>query len=141
MRHSKIYDADLEFKDAGAVTSSAAAQVDSTDKIIDLGAGYYEGDMVIDVSAIEIASNTEYYTIGIQVSSSATFASTYATVAALTLGANEVLSGDIDSAIGRYVLPFHNEHQGTIYRYARIYTTVGGDVSTGINYAAFATKR
>lgn len=141
-RTQKIFDADLEFKDAGLVASSAAAQVDSADQIVDLGgAAMFKADMVIDVSAIEIASNNELYRIQVQVSSDEDFTDTYVTVAELQLGANEVLNGDQDSTIGRYIIPFTNEYDETLYRYARVYTVVSGTVATGINYTAYASKR
>lgn len=139
-RPQGTFDAELEFKDAGLVAASAAATVDSSAQIIDIGTGFYQGMMLIDVSAIEIASNTEIYNICIQLSSSATFASTIETAAKLELGAAEVLLGDQDSTTGRYKLYFDNEYDGTYYQYARVYTVVAGDVATGINYAAYAVN-
>lgn len=140
--HDYIFDAALELKDAGLVESSAAATVDAAAKILDMGAGYFTGVVVIDVSAIEIASNNELYEIGFQLSNSATFASGIEEVCALKLGALEVVNGDKDSGVGRYFLRVHNEMQGTIYRYARLYTTISGSIAGGggINYAAFLTK-
>lgn len=140
--HSYLFDEDLEFKDAGLVAASAAAQVDAAAKIVDLGAGYVCGDLVIDVSVIEIASNDELYEIGFQVSSSSTFASTIEEVCALKLGALEVTNGDVDSTATRYILRVSNEMQGVIYRYARVYTTVSGTIAGGggINYTAFLTR-
>lgn len=142
MKIFAIYDDSLLMKDAGLVAASAAATVDKKACVIDLGAGYFEGMVVIDVSSIEIASNDELYKIGFQVSSSATFASAIEEVATLQLGANEVIPGDIDSTATRYKLLVHNEMQGTIYRYARIYTTVAGTIASGggINYTAFLSK-
>ena len=70
-----LMDSELEFKDAGLVAADAAWQVDGAAAIIDLGSGKTSGIMVIDVSAIEIASNDEKYELYIQGSSSATFAS------------------------------------------------------------------
>ena len=138
--HNFTFDADLEFKDAGLVAADAAAQVDSADKIVDLGAGYMSGTLVIDVSAIEIASNDERYDIVFQLSSSATFASAIVDRATLSLGALEAVPGDQDAATGRYTLPVDNEWNGTVYRYARVYTDVTGTIATGINYSAFLTK-
>lgn len=137
-RPAGIFDAGMEFKDAGLVAASAAAQVDSAAKVVDLGTGHFKGTMLIDVSAIEIASNDEVYNICVQLSSSSTFASVIETAAKLELGANEVLLGDQDSVVGRYKLPFDNEYNGTYYRYARVYTVVAGTIATGINYTAFA---
>lgn len=135
-----IFDSDLEFKDAGLVASSAAAQVDSADQIVDMGTGHFRGEMFIDVSAVEIASNDERYDILVQLSSKSDFADTYVTAAQLQLGANETLQGDQDSTTGRYKLVFDNEYNGTYYRYARVYTVVAGTIATGINYVAYATK-
>lgn len=135
-----IFDSELEFKDAYLVAASAAAQVDSSDKIIDIGEGYFQGAMFVDVSAIEIESNDERYDILIQLSSKADFADTIVTAAQLQLGANEVLNGDQDSLVGRYKIHFDNEYNGTNYRYARVYTVVAGTIATGINYTAYAAK-
>lgn len=136
------FDAEMEFKDAGLVASSAAAQVDSADKIVDVGAGRFEGVMVIDVSAIEIASDNEEYDILVQGSSSATFASDVQNLAQMNLGATEVRQGGaIDSLVGRYELPFVNEQADVRYRYLRVYTVVAGSIATGINYTAFAAPK
>lgn len=136
------FDAEMEFKDAGLVASSAAAQVDSADKIVDVGAGRFEGVMVIDVSAIEIASDNEEYDILVQGSSSATFASDIQNLAQMNLGATEVRQGGaIDSLVGRYELPFVNEQADVRYRYLRVYTVVAGTIATGINYTAFAAPK
>lgn len=140
---SKTYDNDLLMKDAGLVASSAAATVGGVAKVLDAGAGLLDADLVIDVSAIEIASNDEKYSISIQGSNSATFASGIEQLATKILGANEAVEGDADSAIGRYVLAFRNERLGTKYRYLRVYTTVAGSIATGggINFTAYIAKK
>lgn len=135
-------DAELIFKDAGLVAASAAAQVDSAAQIIDVGNDRFEAVMVIDVSAVEIASNDEEYDLLIQGSSSPTFASDIQNLAQLNLGATEVRQGGaIDSVAGRYEVPFTNEMADTHYRYLRMYTVVAGSIATGINYAAFASTK
>jgi hypothetical protein len=132
----------LELKDAGLVAADAAATVDGSAKIIDLGTGFVAGEIVIDVTAIEIASNDERYDITLQLSDSATFASGIVDRCCLSLGAHEVLPGDTDSATGRHTLPFNNRYKDeTVYRYARLYTDVTGTIATGINYSAFAALR
>ena len=65
-RPSYTFDANLEFKDAGLVASSAAAQVDSAAKVVDVGTGFFKGDLVIDVTAIEVATGNEGYRIAIE---------------------------------------------------------------------------
>jgi len=141
-RPQVTFDADLEFKDAGLVASSAAAQVDSSDKIVDLGTGLFRGCMIIDVSALEIASNNEIYDIIVQLSSDSDFgtAGNIVEAAQLNLSASEVKrsDSDADNSTGRYKIYFDNEFDGTYYRYARVYTVVTGTVATGINYSAYA---
>ena len=127
-------------KDAGLVASSAAGQVDSSDVIVDAGAGLVEGNLIVDVTAIEIADNDEEYDIQLQGSSKSDFADTIEVLASMKLGANEVLDGDQDSAIGRYKVPFITEKNGTIFPYVREYCTCAGTVSTGINFSAYLGK-
>ena len=137
-------DANFEMKDAGLVASSAAAQVDGSDKIADLGASTpFEGTLLVDVSAIEIASNDEIYTILVEGSDSASFASGIEELACLRVGANEVLTGGgtVDSDTGRYEVPFKNHRNTRAYRYIRVYTVVAGTVATGINYTAWIVNQ
>ena len=143
LSRSYTFDAELEFKDAGLVAADDAAQVDGADKIIDLGSdsACFTGVMVIDVSAIEIASNDEKYTIIVQGSNSATFASGIENLAEITLGATEVRPGGaIDSTVGRYELAFVNEQDGQKYRYLRVFTDVTGTIASGINFTAWAGR-
>lgn len=136
-----MYDENLELKDAGLVAADAAGTVDGSAKILDLGAAAMaRGDVILDVSAIEIADNDEAYRISLQGSSKSDFADTFEELASIELGAKEVLTGDQDSTTGRYVLPFRNERNGTSYRYLRLYTEVVGTVGTGINYSAWIGK-
>jgi hypothetical protein len=134
----------LEMKDAGLVAASDAAQVDSKDLILDTGGGFTQGNLILDVTAIEIASNDEIYTIILEGSNSATFANGIVPLAVALLGAQEVIVGgtDTDSTTGRYIIPFRNERDGTVYRYLRVYTVVAGAIATGggINYSAFLSK-
>lgn len=140
MAHFRSYtfDANLEMKDAGLVAADAAAQVDGSNKILAVGDATFKGVLVVDVSAIEIASNDEVYRICVQGSSSATFASDVQNLAVLPLGATEVNPGGaIDSVTGRYELWFSNQQAGVTYPYIRVYTDVNGAIATGINYSAF----
>jgi hypothetical protein len=127
-------------KDAGLVAADAAGQVDGVDQVISLGAGLVEGKVIVDVTAIEIADNDEKYTIKLQGSSSATFASAIEDLAILELGAQEVIGGDQDSTTGRYKVAFRTEKNSTIYPYVRLYTNVAGTVATGINFSAYLGK-
>jgi hypothetical protein len=131
------FDAALELKDAGLIAASAATQVDGSGAIRDLGDAIFSGIVVIDVSAIEIASNDEEYDILLQGSNSATFASGIENLAQMNLGATEVRQGSAgDSLTGRYLMPFVNIQADITYRYVRLYTVVAGTIATGINYTA-----
>ena len=141
-RPGGTFDANLEFKDAGLVAASAAATVDSAAKYVDVGTGHFKGMMIIDVSALEIASNDEIYDIVIQGSPDTDFTdTTMVELCALNLSAAEVKRTDCnkDDTTGRYKLYFDNENDGTYYQYLRVYTVVAGTVATGINYTAWAT--
>jgi hypothetical protein len=141
----RFYNEDLEmlFKDAGLIAADDNAQVGGVDKIIDVGtSSRFEAVMVIDVSAIEIASNDELYHIIVQGSNSATFASGIENLAMLSLGATEVRPGAAqDSTTGRYELPFCNEQADATYRYLRVAIDVDGTIATGINFTAFASTK
>lgn len=133
-------DITAQLKDAGLIAADAAWQVGGAAKVHDLGSATYTPLAIhCKVTAIEIASNDEIYRLIIQGSTSATFASTIANLAELTLGANEVLHGDVDSVIGDYVISCHNDVAGTIYRYVRGYTDVDGSIATGVNFSAWMT--
>jgi hypothetical protein len=142
MRPSGTFDINLLLKDAGLVAASAAAQVSAANKIIDLGLGDVEGNIIIDVSACEVDTGDEIYTIGVEISSSSSFASDIYRVAALPLGDAVPLAGDVDMAAGRYILPFTNRiADGVNKRYLRLYTTIAGTIATGINYTAYIAKK
>lgn len=136
------YDATLQFKDAGAITSSAAAQVGGSNKIVDTNNGAsgnpsrFDAIMVIDVTAIDVSSANELYDVVVQLSNSPTFASGVVNRCALELGTTRWGSSAND-VVGRYELPFDNEFAETTYRYVRLYTGCAG-TTPSINYKAFA---
>lgn len=145
-RPTYTFDAELQLKDAGLVAADAAATVASVAKILDVGTGNVRGDVVVDVSAVEIATGDERYTVLVQGSNSSSFASGIAILAAMPIGDGSTIatafgsSGvDVDDTTGRFVIPFRNERNGTNYRYIRLWTDVAGTIATGINYIAFAS--
>lgn len=136
------FDSALQLKDAGLVASSAAAQVSSADKILDLGdSASMEAYLVIDATAIEVGTGDEKYEILWQTSSSPTFASDILTSASLLLGDSSVTASSADSAAGRYVILVSNTVDNTPRRYGRLYTRIAGTIATGINYSAFLAPR
>lgn len=136
-----VFDSSLELKDAGLVAASAAAQVDAADKILDLGESYFEANLVVDITAIEVDTANEKYEIEFQLSDSATFASGVVVATVLKLGDSSTTGGSADNGTGRIIQPVRNEFADTIYRYARLYTRIAGTIGTGINYSAFLSPR
>lgn len=128
------YDDALSLKDAGLVASTTT---EST--ILDIGGGLVDGYLVLDVSAIETATGDEKYTIHLEGSNVAAMTSGSVTLANIPLG-NKTDPADAATSTGRFVVPFRNEQNGTLYRYVRIYTLVAGTIATGINFSAFLAK-
>ena len=125
------YDHSTLLKSAGLVASSA----DGT--ILDIGAGLVDGYLVIDMTACEIASGDEIYTISLEGSNVAAMTSGSVCLAKKVFGNLVVPMDAALSAAGRYVIPFRNEEAGTLYRYVRLSTLVAGNIATGINFLAF----
>lgn len=146
--HHRTFDAELQLKDAGAVTASGAATVGGSAKVLSLlgsigptagmAAGANTGKTckaIIDVSAItgtNVACN-----IAIQGSTSPTFASGIVNLAAVEVNTGTAKTGgaDVDATAGRYEVGVSNWRDGVQYPYMRAYHTVGG-TSPSINYTA-----
>lgn len=129
------YDNSLLMKAAGLVASTTT---EST--ILDLGdGGIVDANLVLDVSAVEVATGDEKYTIHIEGSNVAAMSSGSVSLATIFMG-NLTAPMDAATGTGRFVVPFRNEQNGTLYRYIRIYTLVAGTIATGINFAAFVAK-
>mgnify|MGYP001617837773 CR=1 FL=1 len=135
-----ILDTALIMKDDGLIAASAAATVASVATILDVGNGFTKGTVVVEVTAIEVATGDEIYSIEVQGSNSSSFASGIVILSQLRVGDSTVSFESADSTVGTYRIPVENEKLGTHYRYMRIYTRVAGTVATGINYNAFLTK-
>jgi hypothetical protein len=128
------YDNALLLKSAGLV---AATTTEST--ILNLGTGLVDGYLVIDVTAVEVATGDEKYTIHLEGSNVAAMTSGSVSLAAFFMG-NLTNPMDAATGTGRFVIPFRNEQNGTTYGYVRIYTLVAGTIATGINFSAFIAK-
>lgn len=131
------FDYNLRMKDAGLVAASAAAQVSSADKILDMGAQRFDGRVLVDVTACEVGTGNERYVIMVQGSTSSSFASGVWNLGAVVLGDSSVSAETVDTAATRHQeIAFCNEVNGVVYRYLRIYTIVEGTIATGINFTA-----
>lgn len=137
-----IFDANLQLKDAGAIAADAAATVASVARIIDLGDADVSGDVVIDITAIEIDTAGDGYMLILEGSDSADFSAgtpRIVPLAILAVGDDAFIpgAGATDSPVGRYILPFRNTYGIKRSRYVRMYTDVTGTIATGINYTAY----
>ena len=129
------YDDELLLAASAAHTT---AQTDVGSTIIDLGAGLVHGFLVIDVSAIDVASTDEYYVISLEGSNVAAMTSGSVELAVSRQG-NVTAPGDADTAVGRFAVPFRNEQNGTTYRYVRLSTAVAG-TTPSITFSAWLAK-
>ena len=129
------YDDDLEIKAAGLI----AASTDGS--IVNLGAGLVDGFLVVDVSAIEVATGDEIYTLSLEGSNVAAMSSGSVCLAKKVFGNLVVPMDAALSTAGRYAIPFTNEEGGTLFSYVRYSLLVSGTIATGINFAAFIAKR
>lgn len=135
-----IVDENLELKDAGLVASDGASSVDGAAKELTLGTGRVEGDVIIDVTAVEIASNDEVYKVVSQFSNDDF--TTIVNGSIFEFAATEVAAGGgEDAAIGRYKLPVTNVINDVHYSKMRLFNDVAGTITTGINYSAHLAIR
>lgn len=127
------FDTLLELRAVG----DAAETATSTETIVDMGDAEFRADLVIDVTAIDVANGNEHYQIIFELSSSATFASTIVSAAQVDLGDQSVIVGnsDVDSTTGKIVLGVTNNVSGTVYRYVRLANVIAG-TSPSIDYNA-----
>ena len=142
-RITKTYDDSLVLHEWGTALTASDFGTDASDSALirDLGAGLVEGDIIIDVSQLDVDSGNEIVTVGAQISDSATFASSYYQVACIQLGDAAAIAGDVDMTTGRYVLPFNNMiADGTTKRYLRLYITIAGTVA-GFKCLAYLAVR
>lgn len=129
-------DADLLLKAQALVAASAAGSL-----IVDTGGAVFRGELIINVTALEIASANEFYDVVLQGSPDSGFgtAGNIVELAQRSYGAKagRITDADKDDAAA-FVdnFPVTNVYAGTPYRYLRIYTRVAGTVATGINYSA-----
>jgi hypothetical protein len=129
------YDDALSLKDAGLLAASEDGS------ILDLGEGLVDGYLVIDMSACEVASGNEIYTVSLEGSTVAAMSSESVCLAKKVFGNLVVPMDAALSAAGRYVIPFRNEEGGELQRYVRLSTLIAGTIATGINFSAFIAKR
>lgn len=142
LTHLEDGDAAITATGAGQVSASAAEIDVAGDGAID-GNSVVEGNLVVEVTAMDTANGDETYSIILQGSNAAGFATNMAPLATLQLGDPSALLGGADetaavasSATGRYVIPFRNEKNGVSFRYLRAHFVLAG-TSPSITCNAF----
>lgn len=135
-------DVTLQLKDAGAVTTSGAAQVSGAARVLNVGPAFLEGVMVVDFSALDVGGGDEGYEVRLQGSSDPTFATDVSILASVRAGAGTVTGESGSVGIGRRTTTFTNQSEdGKALPYLRAYHVVTGGAGGGsVNYSAFITK-
>lgn len=135
----RTYDNSLLLKAAGLVAASADGTL-----ILDVGTGMFNFDLILDVTALEVATGDEGYRVVIEGSPDALFgtAGNIVPLCEYTVGSATGAAplGTADG-VGRFLCPGRNERNGTTYRYLRLRTVVVGTIATGINFTAWLAKR
>ncbi len=127
-----MFDADLELTPAVGLVASADYD------IIDLGAGFVQGHVIVDVDSVEIATGNEIYTLSLEGSNVAAMSSGSVCLAKKVFGNLVVPMDAALSTATRYVIPFRNEEGGTLYRYVRLSALCAGTIdTTGLVFSAF----
>jgi hypothetical protein len=143
IRRTRTYDDALVLHEyATAITASAGGSDAAHAAIVaNLGNGFVEGDIIVDVSELDVDTGNEIVTIGVQISDDDDFSATYYQVASLAIGDAAVIAGDTDMTTGRYIIPFNNLiKDGQAMKYLRLYFTIAGTVA-GFKCVAYLTKK
>ncbi len=148
LKEDFLYDAGLLLEDsldsAGAVSAIVASQVGKVldvAKVLDLGDGLIEGNMIVDIDAIVLATD-ENYEIKLQGTNTAAFGDAdFEDLSMLELGHADTLVGNaaIGAAGDRHVVPFRNVKNGTVLRYVRAYALILNGSAESITYNAWLT--
>ena len=135
----RIVDDLLILKAKGTVATSMVGENPvGTDYYIDVGPGRTRGDVVTNVYASSYVSGGTSLVFRLQGSLNAAF-STYQDLQILEIGDSTQIGGSLDLTTGRYVQPFTNDLDGTVYRYLRHYATIASS-GTGWQYDCYLSN-
>lgn len=135
----RTYDNSLLLKASALVPVTADGSL-----VLDVGNGLLDADLILDVTVAETVADGSSIIV-LEGSPDAAFgvAGNIAALARIAIGksaAAALAPQGFDDVIGRYMVPFRNERNGTTYRYLRIRTIVAGTAPTGLNYMAWVAK-
>lgn len=118
------FDRNLAFAEDLALTIADVIAFGGSDVILKVGPGYFEGALVFDVTVMDQTTTDEVYNFFLLGSNSSTFASGIEMLGHMQMGdavaATRASIADVDSILGRHVMPFTNERAGVIYDYLEI---------------------
>jgi len=143
------FDASLMVSDnAAAYTASGFSQVGGADAKLDLGGNQattpkqqarIDAMLVVDVTAIDVASGDEKYNLQVLGSNDTNFgAGNVEMLTEYSLGKGAVRDGVnmLDSLVGRYEIPFCTEQANVKYQFLKVRNTISG-TTPSISYDAF----
>ncbi len=127
----RLMDDLLELKAKGTVASNLIGESPiGTEKYFDTGGGRTRGDVVYNVYAVGATLPTStLFALRLQGSKNSSFTTGVDLVitelgkANMLTGASSLATNDVFGT-GRYIVPFTNDFDGTVYRYLRHYISV-----------------
>lgn len=139
---NRVFDTLLTLKPSGTLTASSSLQATggAAGTILDVGAGFVEGQVIINVSALNVGAGLGYeiFVTGAETDSTLATDTNIEELCQSTMigdqAARRTDANKVDDAIGIYIMPFRNERNGRVFRYLRVFTVVTGAGS--ITYSA-----
>jgi hypothetical protein len=126
--------------DGDSITASASGTVDSAVVVWDMGSGFVDADLILDVTALDVDDGDETVTVEIVMSDTEIATEKYVQTQ-FQLGDSAVIEGDVDRTTGRYIIPFNNLiEDGNCKRYAHLYFKIAGTL-TAFTATGYFTKK
>jgi hypothetical protein len=139
-RIGKTFDIDLYVHDGTALTASASGTVDSAAVVLDLGSGFVDADLILDVSALDVDTGNESVIVQIMLSDTEIATEKYCQTQ-FQIGDAAAIPGDVDRTTGRYIIPFNNIiESGLCKRFMHLYFTIAGTVAA-FTATGYVTKK
>ena len=142
--NSYTFDSATLLQNSVAVTADAAGTVASAARVITLGTSFVAGVIILDVTAVEVATGNELYIVTLEGSLALAMTSPVV-LAAHPLGHTSVIPAanrHASSTVGRYYMHFSNHQNGVTYPYVALYTDCTGTTNdtTGLTFSAWIAK-
>ena len=142
----KLVDDLLVLKAKGTVATSMVGENPiGTDTYYDTGGGRTRGDMVINMySTCSYNATTGKIELCLEGSKNSSF-TTGCTLAVVELGGPAAINRNrgtlstVAFGAGRYIVPFTNDFDGTVYRYLRHYAGLGS-MGSGVQYEVYLSN-